>query len=112
MREIQIDVERLNTDLPLVVDYTSMLLQWHFDRKATVDLILAQDLPAALSLELARAYLRSVLPPRTLLHLKPRFGEAHRIWSENTGAGLPTRSTTGQNQHRLWFLRSGCYLGI
>ena len=78
MRSIQRDLEKLSTDFPLLVDETSRPFQWSFDREATMDIIPALDLPAALTFELARAYLRPMLPPRALSHLKPHFDEAHR----------------------------------
>lgn len=78
MRSIQRDLEKLGTDFPLLVDETSRPFQWSFDREATMDIIPALDLPAALTFELARAYLRPMLPPRALSHLKPHFDEAHR----------------------------------
>ncbi len=78
MRSIQRDLEKLSVDFPLLVDENFRPFQWSFDRDATMDIIPALDLPAALTFELARAYLRPMLPPRALSHLKPHFDEAHR----------------------------------
>ena len=78
MRSIQRDLEKLSTDFPLLVDESTRPFQWSFDRDATIDIIPALDLPAALTFELARAYLSPMLPPRALSHLKPHFDEAHR----------------------------------
>ncbi|WP_417529532.1 helix-turn-helix transcriptional regulator [Marinobacter lipolyticus] len=78
MRSIQRDLEKLSTDFPLLVDENKRPFQWSFDREAAMDIIPALDLPAALTFELARAYLSPMLPPRALSHLKPHFDEAHR----------------------------------
>jgi predicted DNA-binding transcriptional regulator YafY len=78
MRSIQRDLEKLSVDFPLLVDENFRPFQWSFDRNATMDIIPALDLPAALTFELARAYLSPVLPSRALSHLKPHFDEAHR----------------------------------
>jgi len=78
MRSIQRDLEKLSADFPLLVDEDSRPYRWSFDRNATMDIIPALDLPAALTFELARAYLSPMLPPRALSHLKPHFDEAHR----------------------------------
>lgn len=78
MRSIQRDLEKLSVDFPLLVDESSRPFQWSFDRNATIDIIPALDLPAALTFELARAYLSPMLPSRALSHLKPHFDEAHR----------------------------------
>lgn len=78
MRSIQRDLEKLSLDFPLIVDEESRPYRWSFDRNATMDIIPALDLPAALTFELARAYLSPMLPPRALSHLKPHFDEAHR----------------------------------
>jgi predicted DNA-binding transcriptional regulator YafY len=78
MRSIQRDLEKLSTDFPLIVDESNRPFGWSFDREATMDIIPALDLPAALTFELAKAYLTPMLPPRALSHLKPHFDEAHR----------------------------------
>ncbi|OJT00346.1 helix-turn-helix transcriptional regulator [Marinobacter nauticus] len=78
MRSIQRDLEKLSADFPLLVDEESRPYRWSFDRNATMDIIPALDLPAALTFELAKAYLSPMLPPRALSHLKPHFDEAHR----------------------------------
>lgn len=78
MRSIQRDLEKLSIDFPLLVDEDTRPFRWSFQRDATIDIIPALDLPAALTFELARAYLSPMLPPRALSHLKPHFDEAHR----------------------------------
>lgn len=78
IRSIQRDLEKLSADFPLIVDESARPFRWSFQRDGIVDIIPALDLPAALTFELARAYLRPMLPPRALSHLKPHFEEAHR----------------------------------
>lgn len=78
MRSVQRDLEKLSAEFPLIVDEGSRPFRWSFDRSATMDIIPALDLPAALTFELAQAYLSPILPPRALSHLKPHFDEAHR----------------------------------
>lgn len=78
MRSIQRDLEKLSADFPLLVDEDFRPYRWSFDRNATMDIIPALDLPAALTFELAKAYLSPMLPPRAVSHLKPHFDEAHR----------------------------------
>ncbi|SFN25524.1 helix-turn-helix transcriptional regulator [Marinobacter pelagius] len=78
MRSIQRDLEKLSVDFPLMVDESARPFRWSFERDATIDIIPALDLPAALTFELAQAYLKPMLPPRALAHLKPHFDEAHR----------------------------------
>ena len=95
MRSIQRDLEKLSTDFPLLVDETSRPFQWSFDREATMDIIPALDLPAALTFELARAYLRPMLPPMALSHLKPHFDEAHRTLLREGHQSRPGWKTTG-----------------
>ncbi|MCK0163795.1 WYL domain-containing protein [Marinobacter sp. S6332] len=84
MRSIQRDLEKLSADFPLLVDESSRPFGWSFDRDATIDIIPALDLPAALTFELAKAYLTPMLPPRALSHLKPHFNEAHRTLSRES----------------------------
>ena len=69
MRSIQRDLEKLSADFPLLVDESTRPFRWSFDREATMDIIPALDLPAALTFELAKAYLTPMLPPRALSHL-------------------------------------------
>lgn len=84
MRSIQRDLEKLSADFPLLVDESSRPFGWSFDRDATIDIIPALDLPAALTFELAKAYLTPMLPPRALSHLQPHFNEAHRTLSRES----------------------------
>jgi hypothetical protein len=83
MRSIQRDLEKLSTDFPLLVDESARPFRWSFDREASMDIIPALDLPAALTFELAKAYLTPMLPPRALSHLEPHFNEAHRALSRD-----------------------------
>jgi predicted DNA-binding transcriptional regulator YafY len=78
MRSIQRDLEKLSAYFPLQVDENTRPYGWSFDREATINVIPALDLPAALTFELARAYLTPILPPRALSHLKPHFDEAQK----------------------------------
>lgn len=84
MRSIQRDLEKLSADFPLLVDESSRPFGWSFDRDATIDIIPALDLPAALTFELAKAYLTPMLPPRALSHLQPHFNEANRTLSRES----------------------------
>ncbi|SFF05052.1 Predicted DNA-binding transcriptional regulator YafY, contains an HTH and WYL domains [Marinobacter sp. DSM 26671] len=87
-RSIQRDLEKLSAFFPLVVDAECRPFRWSFERDAALDLIPALDLPAALTFELAHAYLRPILPPRALSHLKPHFDAAQRILArERSGLG-------------------------
>jgi hypothetical protein len=78
VRSIQRDLEKLSAYFPLQVDEFCRPYRWSFDREAVMNVIPALDLPAALTFELANAYLAPILPPRTLSHLQPHFDEAHR----------------------------------
>jgi predicted DNA-binding transcriptional regulator YafY len=100
MRSIQRDLEKLSADFPLLVNEATRPFQWSFDREATMDIIPALDLPAALTFELARAYLSPMLPPRTLSHLKPHFDEAHRTL-------LRERNPLGQWPNRVRVINRG-----
>tara|TARA_B100000749_G_scaffold257826_1_gene227478 strand:+ start:283 stop:1083 length:801 start_codon:yes stop_codon:yes gene_type:complete len=100
MRSIQRDLEKLSIDFPLLVDESSRPFQWSFDREATMDIIPALDLPAALTFELAKAYLTPMLPPRALSHLKPHFDEAHRTL-------LRGRNPLGQWPNRVRVINRG-----
>lgn len=100
MRSIQRDLEKLSADFPLLVDEDTRPFQWSFDREATMDIIPALDLPAALTFELAKAYLSPMLPPRALSHLKPHFDEAHRTL-------LRERNPLGQWPDRVRVINRG-----
>ncbi|HTN32534.1 MAG TPA: WYL domain-containing protein [Marinobacter sp.] len=100
IRSIQRDLEKLSTDFPLLVDESTRPFRWSFDREATVDIIPALDLPAALTFELARAYLTPVLPPRALSHLQPHFTEAHRTLARE-------RNPLGQWPNRVRVINRG-----
>lgn len=100
MRSIQRDLEKLSIDFPLLVDEDTRPFRWSFQRDATIDIIPALDLPAALTFELARAYLSPMLPPRALSHLKPHFDEAHRTL-------LRERNPLGQWPNRVRVINRG-----
>ena len=100
MRSIQRDLEKLSAFFPLQVDETKRPFLWSFDRDATVDIIPALDLPAALTFELARAYLTPMLPQRALSHLKPHFDEAHRTLARE-------KSPLGQWPNRVRVINRG-----
>lgn len=76
IRSIQRDLDKLSAHFPLMVDEASRPYAWSFNASAANSMIPALDMPAALTLELARAYLTPVLPQRALEHLKPHFEEA------------------------------------
>ena len=76
IRSVQRDLEKLSAHFPLIVDEDSRPYAWSFNTSAAQSMIPALDMPAALTLELARAYLTPVLPPRALEHLEPHFREA------------------------------------
>jgi len=78
VRSIQRDLEKLSAYFPLISDESQKPYGWSFDRNATTDMIPALDLPAALTFELARAYLSPLLPTRALTHLAPHFEESRR----------------------------------
>lgn len=93
MRSIQRDLEKLSASFPLVVDESCRPFRWSFERDASMDSIPALDLPTALTLELARAYLTPLLPARTVSHLEPHFRQAHRALAgaENPLSHWPER---------------------
>ncbi|TYC63798.1 WYL domain-containing protein [Marinobacter sp. BW6] len=99
-RSIQRDLEKLSTYFPLLVDADARPYRWSFEREATLNIIPALDLPAALTFELARAYLRPMLPPRALSHLQPHFDEAHR-------ALLREKSPLGKWPNRVRVINRG-----
>lgn len=99
-RSIQRDLEKLSADFPLSVNEDTRPFQWFFDRDATLNIIPALDLPAALTFELAKAYLSPVLPSRALSHLKPHFDEAHRTL-------LRERNPLGQWPDRVRLINRG-----
>ncbi len=85
IRSVQRDLSKLSAYFPLIADESERPFKWSFDSAAANNMIPALDMPAALTLELARAYLTPVLPQRALAHLKPHFEEAHNtLGRENT----------------------------
>ncbi|EBA00902.1 helix-turn-helix transcriptional regulator [Marinobacter sp. ELB17] len=100
MRSIQRDLEKLSADFPLLVDESARPFRWSFDRDATMGIIPALDLPAALTFELAKAYLTPMLPPRALSHLQSHFNEAHRALSRE-------RNPLGQWPNRVRVINRG-----
>lgn len=83
LRTIQRDLDRLSGWFPLIADESQRPFEWAYDASATSNMIPALDLPAALTLELARAYLTPVLPRRALDHLKPHFEEAKQTLEQH-----------------------------
>lgn len=86
VRSIQRDLEKLSAYFPLTVDENVRPFQWSFQRDATVDVIPALDLPAALTFELARAYLSPVLPQRALSHMRSHFHGARKALARDDEA--------------------------
>ena len=78
LRSVQRDLDKLSGWFPLVANEDTSPFEWAYDATATSNMIPALDLPAALTIELARAYLTPVLPQRALDHLKPHFEEARQ----------------------------------
>ena len=78
VRSIQRDLEKLSAYFPLAVSEDVRPFQWSFERDATIDVIPALDLPAALTFELARAYLSPILPPRAVSHMRSHFNGARK----------------------------------
>lgn len=76
IRSVQRDLEKLSSHFPLMVEEGSKPYAWSFNASAAASMIPALDMPAALTLELARAYLAPILPQRALEHLRPHFQEA------------------------------------
>lgn len=76
IRSVQRDLEKLSAHFPLMVDEGSRPYAWSFNASAAQSMIPALDMPATLTLELARAYLTPVLPQSAIEHLKPHFQEA------------------------------------
>ena len=72
IRTIQRDLEKLSVEFPLIVDESSRPHQWSFDRETTMDIIPALDLPAALTFELAQAYLKPLDQGGTCLRGLPQ----------------------------------------
>jgi hypothetical protein len=68
MRSIQRDLEKLSTDFPLLVGETTRPFRWSFQRDATMDIIPALDLPAALTFELARVINRGLGDQRSAIN--------------------------------------------
>lgn len=81
LRSVQRDLEKLSSFFPLLSDESMRPFRWSYDAEASSNMIPALDMPAALALELARAYLMPVLPQRALKHLKPHFEEARHTLS-------------------------------
>lgn len=83
LRTIQRDLEKLSTNFPLICDEDTRPFRWSFSPQASAKFLPALDIPSAIALELARAYLRPLLPPKVLDHLKPHFDEAETVLKRN-----------------------------
>jgi predicted DNA-binding transcriptional regulator YafY len=83
LRSIQRDLEKLSTNFPLICDEDTRPFRWSFSPEASAKFLPALDIPSAIALELARAYLRPLLPPKVLDHLKPHFDEAETVLKRN-----------------------------
>lgn len=83
LRSIQRDLEKLSTRFPLISDETVRPFQWSFSADAALKLIPTLDTSTAITLELARSYLKPILPKPVLEHLQPYFREAHEVIRKN-----------------------------
>lgn len=83
LRSIQRDLEKLSASFPLVCDENTKPFKWSYSEDSSVSLLPAMDIPSAITLELARSYLKPLLPPRVLDHLKPYFKEAQDVLKRN-----------------------------
>lgn len=86
VRSIQRDLEKLSTFFPLIADESVKPFAWSFDAQAAAQIFPMLDMPAALTFELARAYLTPVLPPKVLSHIEPHFKEAQTVLKRNGSA--------------------------
>lgn len=86
MRSIQRDLEKLSAYFPLIADESVRPFAWSFDAGAAARIFPMLDMPAAVTFELARAYLQPVLPPKVLAHLEPHFKDAQRVLKRNGSA--------------------------
>jgi predicted DNA-binding transcriptional regulator YafY len=83
VRSIQRDLEKLSVYYPLIVDEGVRPYAWSFDVNAASRMLPMLDVPAALTFELAYAYLKPVLPGKVLSHLEPHFREAREVLKRN-----------------------------
>lgn len=83
LRSIQRDLEKLSLRFPLVSDEAVRPYRWSFSADAALKLIPTLDTSTAITLELARSYLKPILPKPILEHLQPYFHEAHEVINKN-----------------------------
>ncbi|MCX4190817.1 helix-turn-helix transcriptional regulator [Methylophaga sp. OBS3] len=83
LRSIQRDLEKLSVNYPLFCEEQIRPYRWSYSADASVQFLPALDLPSAITLELARAYLQPLLPPKLLNHLKPHFDESQAVLRRN-----------------------------
>lgn len=86
VRSIQRDLEKLSVYFPLISDETVKPFAWSFDAQAAAKVFPMLDMPAAVTLELARSYLKPILPPKILANLSPHFKEAQAVLKRNGSA--------------------------
>lgn len=86
VRSIQRDLEKLSAYFPLIADETVKPFAWSFDAQAAAQIFPMLDMPAAVTFELARAYLSPVLPPKILSYIEPHFKEAQTVLKRNGSA--------------------------
>lgn len=100
VRSIQRDLLKLSADYPLISDENSRPYRWSFRKDAPAFMVPAVDPSAALTFELARAYLMPVLPKRVMAHLEPHFEDAQK-------ALRPERSALGKWPSRVRVINRG-----
>lgn len=83
LRSIQRDLEKLSASFPLYCDDNVRPFKWSFSSDAAVNFFPKLDIPSAIAFELARAYLKPLLPPTILAHLEPHFKEAQSVLNRN-----------------------------
>lgn len=83
LRSIQRDLEKLSASFPLICDEGSRPFQWSFSADASIKFLPSLDTPSAIALELAKSYLKPLLPPKILGHLEPHFNEAQAVLKRN-----------------------------
>lgn len=86
VRSVQRDLEKLSAFFPLLADESVKPFAWSFDAQAAAQIFPMLDMPAAVTFELARAYLNPVLPPKVLANLAPHFREAQAVLKRNGSA--------------------------
>lgn len=83
LRSIQRDLEKLSVSFPLTCDESTRPFKWSFASDSSVSFLPALDTQSAITLELAKAYLKPLLPPKVLAHLEPHFKKAEDVLRRN-----------------------------